>query len=405
MAEGYSLGALSLCFLVIHQRMQRGVDPYELTGLLVAVIFGGAAGSLVAVLIWRTQERTEHLEKTQRELERRFEEIASVNDNLTREIYERRAAEEALIESRRRYRLLFESAPDGLTIVDAHGTIADCNKGAELLYGYPREELIGKAFEDLAAESLRPILVENYRLLKNLAQVEAEIRVIKKDGTTAEVWSKEVPLTDLEGNFAGILGYGRDISRKLFEERERDLLISELIVAKKALEFQASHDGLTGLWNRPSILDQLGRELARSKRQSLSTGLIMADVDHFKQINDLYGHQVGDVVLAAAAERMVSLVRPYDCVGRYGGEEFLILCPTCDPDEAAAIAERLRAAFEETPLETPKGPFSITLSLGVVTRDGQADLDGEQLIRAADEALYTAKARGRNRVEVRRNVQ
>jgi two-component system, cell cycle response regulator len=176
-------------------------------------------------------------------------------------------------------------------------------------------------------------------------------------------------------------------------------LQEDLFAALRASEFLASHDPLTHLWNRAAILEALRKELARSKRENTSVGVIMADVDHFKRINDSYGHLAGDAVLREVARRMVSAIRPYDHVGRYGGEEFLVVLPGTDPENAHGLAERLRAAFDDEDIMTPEGVFHVTLSFGVVTFDGGQDEDLNPLIRAADTALYRAKNLGRNRVE------
>jgi two-component system cell cycle response regulator len=176
-------------------------------------------------------------------------------------------------------------------------------------------------------------------------------------------------------------------------------LQEDLLAALKASEFLASHDPLTRLWNRAAILEALRKELARAKREKKSVGIIMADVDHFKPINDEHGHLVGDAVLREIARRMVSAIRPYDSAGRYGGEEFLVVLPGTDAANALRLAERLRAAFDAEDLTTTEGSFHVTLSFGVATFDAEQDEDINPLIRAADEAMYRAKRCGRNRVE------
>ncbi len=177
-------------------------------------------------------------------------------------------------------------------------------------------------------------------------------------------------------------------------------LQDELVRAREALREQATHDHLTCLWNRAGILDIMERELNRAQREGTPLGLIMADLDHFKRINDTYGHLPGDAVLLEAARRMHSSVRPYDAIGRYGGEEFLIVLPGCDAPDVVNQAERLRVCISAEPIETPEGRIAITLSLGVaaVPKGIEADLDS--LLRTVDAALYRAKNRGRNRVEL-----
>ncbi len=177
-------------------------------------------------------------------------------------------------------------------------------------------------------------------------------------------------------------------------------LQEELISAREALRFEAVHDPLTGLLNRGAILDTLQRELARAEREGISVGVALADLDHFKRVNDTHGHLVGDAVLRETVRRMRALVRPYDAIGRYGGEEFLIIVPGCNVAGARSQAERLRAGLSREPFEMPTGTLHLTLSLGVVASTPFSVEDADSLIRAADAALYCAKAAGRNRVEV-----
>ena len=164
----------------------------------------------------------------------------------------------------------------------------------------------------------------------------------------------------------------------------------------EAYRFQATHDALTGLWNRGAILDILRRELLRAQREGSLVGVILADLDHFKGVNDTYGHLVGDAVLQESAQRISAAVRSYDAVGRYGGEEFLIVLSNCDED-AMEQAERIRQLTSAEPIATSQGPISVTLSLGAASTDGLQEVD--EILRAADEALYRAKRAGRNRVE------
>jgi two-component system cell cycle response regulator len=172
----------------------------------------------------------------------------------------------------------------------------------------------------------------------------------------------------------------------------------ELIAAREALRDQATRDFLTRIWNRSSILDILQRELARGGREKRPFGLVMADLDHFKTINDTYGHFAGDAVLREFVRRMASSMRPYDLIGRYGGEEFLIVLPGCDEACTARQAERLRAALAGQPMSFSEESRVITCSFGATSWTPGAGGTEEDLIRVADDALYRAKRQGRNRV-------
>jgi diguanylate cyclase (GGDEF)-like protein len=177
------------------------------------------------------------------------------------------------------------------------------------------------------------------------------------------------------------------------------LLVTQhrLVQAQEALRREASRDSLTGLWNRKAILDILERELLRAQRQGQQVGLIMADVDHFKAVNDSRGHAAGDLVLRIIGSEVASVVRPYDSVGRYGGEEFLIVAPNCGVAETWELAERVRASVANCSVVTAGSSVSVSLSLGIAT--GNSASDSEKLLQAADTALYQAKNAGRNRVE------
>jgi diguanylate cyclase (GGDEF)-like protein len=179
-------------------------------------------------------------------------------------------------------------------------------------------------------------------------------------------------------------------------------LQEDLIAAREVLRHQATHDALTGVWNRAAILDVLRRETARARRERDPLGVIMADLDRFKEINDAHGHPAGDAVLREAARRLAGAIRPYDSLGRYGGEEFLLVVPQCDAPCTARVAERLRIAVGQEPMSVPGGRIIVTVSLGTASLEGHSAVHGEALIRAADQALYEAKAKGRNRVEAGR---
>jgi diguanylate cyclase (GGDEF)-like protein len=176
-------------------------------------------------------------------------------------------------------------------------------------------------------------------------------------------------------------------------------LQAQLVGAREALRLQATVDNLTGLPNRGAILDRLNAELSRVGREGGALSVLMCDIDHFKPVNDNYGHQAGDAVLRDAAQRMKSAVRAYDAVGRYGGEEFLVVLPGCEVEGARAQAERIRGAFEAETFHAGGKALRVTCSFGFASLERGAALNALELIRDADQALYAAKANGRNRVE------
>ena len=192
-----------------------------------------------------------------------------------------------------------------------------------------------------------------------------------------------------------------DLVTKPFDE---DLLDARLRVAERilalhdALRKQATHDSLTGLWNRGAILDSLQQDIERSVREGSDLSVLMADLDHFKRVNDNHGHPVGDEVLKEAARRMKAALRGYDHIGRYGGEEFLIVAPGAGREHSLALAQRVCSGVGATPMSTSVGPLGVTVSVGVALSGERRD--AATLIAAADAALYRAKNAGRNRVEM-----
>ena len=177
------------------------------------------------------------------------------------------------------------------------------------------------------------------------------------------------------------------------------LLVTQhrMVQTKEALRREASRDSLTSLWNRKAIFGILERELLRAERDRQPVGVIMIDVDHFKNINDSRGHAAGDAVLRIIASGIAAVVRPYDSVGRYGGEEFLIVAPNCSIGETWELAERVRAHVAGCNIIVGGSPVQVSLSLGVTT--GEAACDLEKVLSASDTAMYQAKNAGRNRVE------
>jgi diguanylate cyclase (GGDEF)-like protein len=173
-----------------------------------------------------------------------------------------------------------------------------------------------------------------------------------------------------------------------------------LIAAKEELRFRATHDLLTGISNRGAVLDAIKREHSRQIRESGTFGVILADLDHFKNVNDTNGHLCGDAVLKEAARRIVACTRPYDTVGRYGGEEFLIVVAGANDSVTWALAERMRKAIESEPFVTDSGEVAVTSSFGTAVSSNAASSDPKTLVRLADEALYRAKRLGRNRSEI-----
>jgi diguanylate cyclase (GGDEF)-like protein len=199
-------------------------------------------------------------------------------------------------------------------------------------------------------------------------------------------------------------------AEKMMHTMNRDL---ELIVEKrtrqlqkayKQLEYHATHDFLTELLNRRAVLDILKKEISRFRRTDQPISVILGDLDHFKDVNDTYGHSVGDAVLKETAARLLDCVRPYDTVGRIGGEEFLIVLPECDTADGTAVAERIRIAIGQAEIDAAGKKICVTISLGVATASAHQMINQDSLVAAADKALYQAKKEGRNKIKLNTKI-
>jgi diguanylate cyclase (GGDEF)-like protein len=182
------------------------------------------------------------------------------------------------------------------------------------------------------------------------------------------------------------------------ELRARIMAGKRILELQQSLRFAATHDFLTNLLNRSEILAAIEKEISRSGREGKPTTLMMADIDHFKRINDSLGHAAGDEVLKEVAIRLKSDLRPYDVLGRYGGEEFLIILPGCELTTGARRADEIRNLIAKDPIFTPFGTTTATVSVGV-TATSDRKYSVSDLLHQADVSMYAAKKNGRNRVE------
>jgi len=200
---------------------------------------------------------------------------------------------------------------------------------------------------------------------------------------------------------AGFEAGADDYIRKPFDLEELRYRIQSgrrIVELEREVTRLAATDFLTGLLNRRFFMERLETEISRSARESTNLSVIIADIDYFKRVNDTWGHQAGDLVLREFARCLTTQCRSYDFIGRYGGEEFIVCLPRTNSAQAAAVAERMRAAVERLTVPLPSGDLvSVTCSFGVAALDELADRDIDALINLADKALYRAKAEGRNR--------
>ncbi|MGA7833235.1 MAG: GGDEF domain-containing protein [Terracidiphilus sp.] len=310
--------------------------------------------------------------------------------------YAKRGMKKRVIESAGRelemLRAVISNMPDPIYVKDVESRFVLANqKTAEVMGAASGAELIGKTDFDFYPAENAAAFVEDERKIIRSGQplVNKEEGIQKTGGKSIWTLTTKVPLFDPAGSPIGLYGIGRDITA--LKEVQ-----AELGRARKELEFKVAHDSLTSLLNREAILEMLEHELNRSIRENGHMVVLLGDLDHFKDINDTYGHPVGDEVLREVACRLQRTVRTYDLVGRYGGEEFLIVLPGCKEKTAWARAEQLREAIGASPASTASGPISITLSVGVLDAREWGWPSSAEVLREVDRALYAAKNAGRN---------
>lgn len=209
----------------------------------------------------------------------------------------------------------------------------------------------------------------------------------------------------------GIIKYAEETEARFQELEQRMLGLQrenlDLVVKNRRLSEVSTRDALTGLYNRWFVMEKIDSEINRALRHGSPMSLLMLDIDHFKRINDTWGHPAGDQVLQAIGKLLRDSCRVYDVPGRYGGEEFCIVLPETKPGNTTIVAERIRRRLEETALACGDGSVVVTASMGIAGMEAENEgeiLSPAALIDRADRALYTAKHRGRNRVETWENA-
>src|SRR5256714_35518 len=249
------------------------------------------------------------------------------------------------------------------------------------LYGTPRRLLVARIPSNLYSEGQK--VTRYLLLLLMLAGVvhSAVLLIVLEENLLSRVESlnRKITQVTVSGDLSLRLdAHGKDELSAL-AGTVNDMLTAiqkakfELLQAQESLRFHAEHDSLTGVLNRRAIRDVLRRELARCRRENQTLGIIVVDVDHFKRINDHYGHGAGDAALVAVVQRITATLRPYDVVGRYGGEEFLILAPGCDLQLTQKLAERIRAAVCDEVVDLGNDSATITVSLGATLGTAESD--------------------------------
>ncbi len=292
----------------------------------------------------------------------------------------------------RRVNTLFEDAiaysPTYIWEVDAAGRFTFL-KGSDKVLGYAAEELIGRRFGELRCREVscresRDRLDAAFRNREPYTHIVT--CAMHKNGAHLWLSASAHPIMDTSGRFAGYRGVGFDVT--------------ETTDIRKELERMALMDPLTGLANRRKFMDRFKLETERQSRHGQPLSLLAIDVDHFKNVNDMFGHLTGDMALRCVADMLVLAVRKIDLVARFGGEEFVVLSPETTPAGASTVAEKLRKGVEDLniPIENRFEPLNITISIGVATMTAERQASFDDLMELADQGLYLAKKTGRNQV-------
>jgi diguanylate cyclase (GGDEF)-like protein/PAS domain S-box-containing protein len=340
---------------------------------------------------------TEQLENSIRIIMEKEAELSTTNAGLLQEIEARKQTQAALAEREAHYRNLTETMKDVVWILDIKTLrFTYISPSVKDLRGFTPEEIMAQPMDAaLTPESavyVRARLQERRDgfLAGNIPENQfftAEIEQPRKDGTT--VWTEAITHYVFNEKTGAVELHG--VTRDITERR----------ALRMELERQATTDELTGICNRRYFLACAEKEMERCQRHGTALSFLMLDIDHFKRVNDAYGHAVGDLALQAVAKSCAGLLRSSDSIGRLGGEEFAMLLVESNIDQACIAAERLRQQVEAIALTTADGQsVSLRVSIGVTERRMESDTLSAMMVRA-DQALYLAKKYGRNKVECR----
>ena len=305
------------------------------------------------------------------------------------DITQQKKAEEALRESEERMKAILIATPDPIALYSNKGEPEYLNPAFVDLFGWTIDELRGKQIP-FVPDDQKKITSEKLQALYGAAnKVQFETKRRTKQGDSISVIVSASCIKSLKGEISKLVVILTDIT-------EQKLAKEELNILNLKLTHEATHDFLTGILNRRAIIENLKNELARAQRRNSTLSIGLCDIDHFKQVNDTYGHHVGDDVLCGFVKAIMKVLRPYDLLGRYGGEEFLIIVPDSSGSFEENIYERVRAEIADNKIKTKSGEIGITISIGVTNSKKNSSVDA--MLTSADAALYKAKDKGRNQV-------
>jgi diguanylate cyclase (GGDEF)-like protein/PAS domain S-box-containing protein len=317
------------------------------------------------------------------------EQVRSRTAALEAALRENETINRALHESEAMFRGLVSQSLVGISIMK-NGKFAYSNAKFDEIFGYSANEILELGPLELAIENDRPLVSENIRkrLSGEVDRIEYIFRGVRKNGAVIDV--------EVHSNAMEIAGE-RVMIDLIIDVTERARVAREVQALQEKLREQSTHDALTGLYNRRYLDEIIDQVLIEAEGHNYPVSVIMGDVDHFKAVNDLYGHSAGDEVLRIFGGLMVGHARASDIYCRYGGEEFVLVLPGAAKNTAAQRAEQLRIALAAASIRYGTSQIAVTASFGVATFPGDGQT-GDKLIAAADRALYVAKASGRNRV-------
>lgn len=322
----------------------------------------------------------------------------------SQDITESKRIQEAYRESEERFRSVFENAASGMALISLDGHYFMVNNSLIHMVGYTAEELGNMTYHDFTHPDDIKLSDDNMQRLVSgeVRKFQIEKRYIHKKGNIVWVLLNVSTVEDSFGKpFYGIAQI-QDIT--LSKEAQEELRKAKLDAdqARAQAEKLAQTDYLTHLYNRGAFMNRLFKESRRMLEIDACMSMIMVDIDHFKKINDTYGHRMGDIVLQQFSSALKNGCRTYDFVGRYGGEEFILCLPETTMEQAYIIAERMRNTMESLAISLPDSNFymHVTASFGVASAKIISERCAEKLIDYSDRALYRAKQNGRNRVEV-----
>ena len=307
---------------------------------------------------------------------------------------QKKKAEIALGQSGDFLNTVFESINDPFNIIGRDYRIMKANESYARMRGKTVEELIGKRCYEILQK--REDVCEDCSVKETFESAKPNTKEkLVSFPSRPHVWIEIFthPVFDENGNVASVIEYTRDVTKRKRAEAERDILVDKL-------QYLSRTDELTGLLNRRALIEKLEDEVRRTQRYKTHLSILICDIDYFKEINDSYGHDTGDRVLQIVSNLLKESLRSIDVIGRYGGDEFLVILPETSMNGAKEIAERIRSTIDDFRWEREgKEAIRTTLSLGVA----EFDIDKEtidDLIKRADNALYMAKGGGRNRVYI-----